>query len=35
VEIMLSYLASIVVGVPLAFGIFMWPAFSRVFVLRC
>jgi NitT/TauT family transport system permease protein len=29
VEIVLGYLASIVVGVPLAFGIFMWPAFSR------
>jgi NitT/TauT family transport system permease protein len=30
VEIMLGYLTSIVIGVPLAFGIFMWPAFSRV-----
>ena len=29
VEIMLGYLLSIVVGVPLAFAIFMWPAFSR------
>ncbi|HSJ40845.1 MAG TPA: ABC transporter permease, partial [Xanthobacteraceae bacterium] len=29
VEIMLGYLTSIVIGVPLAFGIFMWPSFSR------
>lgn len=29
VEILLGYFTSIVVGVPLAFGIFMWPAFSR------
>jgi NitT/TauT family transport system permease protein len=29
VEIVLGYLLSIVVGVPLAFAIFMWPAFSR------
>jgi NitT/TauT family transport system permease protein len=29
VEIMLGFAASIVVGVPLAFGIFMWPPFSR------
>ena len=30
VEILLGYLTSIVIGVPLAFGIFMWPAFSRI-----
>ena len=29
VEIGLGYLLSIVVGVPLAVGIYMWPAFSR------
>lgn len=29
VEILLGYFASIVVGVPLALGIFMWPSFSR------
>lgn len=29
VEILLGYFASIVIGVPLALGIFMWPAFSR------
>jgi NitT/TauT family transport system permease protein len=30
VEILLGYLTSIAVGVPLALGIFMWPSFSRV-----
>jgi NitT/TauT family transport system permease protein len=29
IEIVLGYLLSIVVGVPLALAIFMWPAFSR------
>jgi NitT/TauT family transport system permease protein len=29
VEILLGYFTSIVIGVPLALGIFMWPAFSR------
>ena len=29
VEIVLGFLLSIVVGVPLALAIFMWPAFSR------
>ena len=29
VEILLGYFTSIAVGVPLALGIFMWPAFSR------
>jgi NitT/TauT family transport system permease protein len=29
IEIVLGFLMSIVVGVPLAFAIFMWPAFSR------
>jgi NitT/TauT family transport system permease protein len=29
IEIVLGFLMSIAVGVPLAFGIFMWPAFSR------
>jgi NitT/TauT family transport system permease protein len=29
IEIVLGFLLSIVVGVPLALGIFMWPAFSR------
>jgi NitT/TauT family transport system permease protein len=29
VEILLGYFASIVIGVPLAFGIFMWPSFAR------
>jgi NitT/TauT family transport system permease protein len=29
IEIVLGFLLSIVVGLPLAFAIFMWPAFSR------
>jgi NitT/TauT family transport system permease protein len=29
VEILLGYFASIAIGVPLAFGIFMWPSFAR------
>ena len=29
IEIVLGFLLSIVVGVPLALAIFMWPAFSR------
>src|SRR5882757_3198890 len=29
VEILLGYFTSIVIGVPLALGIFMWPSFAR------
>jgi len=29
IEILLGYFASILIGVPLAFGIFMWPSFAR------
>src|SRR5882757_9120713 len=29
IEILLGYFASIAIGVPLAFGIFMWTSFAR------